>query len=80
MKTLISILKIYDIDKVLINDSNTLDVVILSKKRELTLNDWINLNIALRQTYKKEVNYLSYKDALLIYKEDLSVFEEVSYE
>ena len=52
MKTLISILKIYGIKKVLINDNENLDVVILKKDKELSLNDWLNLNIALRITYK----------------------------
>lgn len=80
MKTLISILKIYGLKNVLINDSDSLDFVILKKERELSLNDWINLNIALRREYKKEVNYLSEKDALFIYKGDLSLFMEVSYE
>ena len=80
MKTLLSILKIYKISKVLINDSLTLDLVIIEKKRELSLNEWINLNIALKRTYKKEVNYLSKKDALFIYNNDLSSFKEVSYE
>ena len=80
MKTLISILKIYGIKKVLINDNENLDVVILKKDKELSLNDWLNLNIALRRTYKKEVNYLTEKEALFIYENDLSRFVEVNYE
>jgi hypothetical protein len=79
MTALISLLKIYDINKILINESEMIDVVILDRKRVLSLNDWINLNIAMRRLYKKEVNYLSKKDALSIYK-DLSSFKEVSYE
>lgn len=79
MNTLISVLKIYDINKILIRDNEVVDIVILDRKRVLSLNDWINLNIALKRLYKKEVNYLSKDDALIVYK-DLSSFEEVSYE
>ena len=79
MNTLISVLKIYDINKILIRNDEVVDIVILDRKRVLSLNDWINLNIAMRRLYKKEVNYLSKKDALSIYK-DLSSFKEVSYE
>jgi len=80
MNTLISILKIYKIRKVLVNEADSLDFVILEKDMELSLNDWINLSIALRREYKKEVNYLTKKDALFIYNNDLSKFVEVSYE
>ena len=80
MKTLISILKIYDINKVLVCDGETFDIIIKERKRSLDLNDWINLNIALKRTYNKNVNYLNMDDALFIYKNDLSSFEEVSYE
>ena len=79
MNTLISILKIYDINKILLKDGEHVDIVILDRKRVLDMNDWINLNIALKRLYKKEINYLSKNDALFIYK-DLSSFEEVSYE
>ncbi|MBR3891499.1 MAG: hypothetical protein IKJ30_05480 [Bacilli bacterium] len=79
MNTLISVLKIYDINRILIRNDEVVDIVILDRKRVLSLNDWINLNIALKRFYKKEVNYLSKSDAKVIYK-DLSLFEEVSYE
>ena len=80
MKTLVSILKIYDINKVLVNNGETFDIIIKERKRSLDLNDWLNLNIALKRTYNKNVNYLNMEDALFIYKNDLSSFEEVSYE
>ena len=80
INTLISIFKIYDINNVLIHEGDSVDIIIGDKKRSLTLNDWINLNIALRRTYKKEINYLSKKDALFVYKGDLSMFKELSYE
>ena len=69
MTALISLLKIYDINKILINENEMVDVVILDRKRVLSLNDWINLNIGMKRLYKKEVNYLSKKDALSIYKD-----------
>ena len=78
-KTLISLLKIYNINKVLVRNDDMVDIVILNRDRVLSLNDWINLNIGLKLMYGKEVNYLSKKDAMYIYK-DLSSFKEVSYE
>jgi hypothetical protein len=78
-KTLISLLKIYNINKVLVRNDDMVDIVILNRDRVLSLNDWINLNIGLKLMYGKEVNYLSKQDAMYIYK-DLSSFEEVSYE
>ena len=80
MKTLISILKIYGINKILLSNKDSVDIVFLERKRSLTLNDWINLDIALKRTFSKEINYLSKKDALYIYNGNLSSFEEVSYE
>ena len=80
MKTLISILKIYGINKILLSNKDSVDIVFLERKRSLTLNDWINLDIALKRTFSKEINYLSKKDALYIYNDNLSSFEEVSYE
>ena len=78
-KTLISLLKIYNINKVLVRNDDMVDIVILNRDRVLSLNDWINLNIGLKLMYGKEVNYLSKQDAMYIYK-DLSSFVEVSYE
>ena len=52
MNTLISVLKIFDINRILIRNDEVVDIVILDRKRVLSLNDWINLNIALKRFYK----------------------------
>lgn len=68
MKTLKSILKIYGISEVLIKNDEKLEIIILKRSQNITLNRWINMVNSLKYTYKKEVDFLLEKDANRIYK------------
>lgn len=67
MKTLKSIFKIYDIKEALVKNDKKIDIIILKRNQNITLNRWINFINSIKRTYKKEVNFLLEKDAKKIY-------------
>ena len=67
MKTLKSIFKIYDIKEALVKNDEKIDIIILKRNQNITLNRWINFINSIKHTYKKEVNFLLEKDAKKIY-------------
>lgn len=76
MKTLKSILKIYGINEILIKNDKRVEIIILNRNQNITLNRWINMINAIKYTYKKEVDFLLQNDAVKIYG-DLNIFELV---
>ena len=67
MNTLKSIFKIYGIEEALVKNGDKLEIVIVKRTQNITLNRWINLVNSIKYSYKKEVNFLLEKDAKKIY-------------
>ena len=71
MKTLKSIFKIYGINEVLFKNDKNIEIIILNRSQNISLDRWINMVNAIKYTYKKDVDFLLRNDALNIYKEIL---------
>ena len=68
MKTIKSIFKIYGIDEVLLRNDKKIEIIILKRNQNMTMNRWINLINSIKYSYKKEVDFFLEKDANKIYK------------
>lgn len=62
MTTLDSIFKIYGIKEALIKNEEMIEIIILKKEQNLTLNRWMNFINSLKYSFKKEVRFILKKD------------------
>lgn len=62
MTTLDSIFKIYGIKEAFIKNEEMIEIIILKKEQNLTLNRWMNFINSLKYSFKKEVRFILKKD------------------
>ena len=77
MKTIKSIFKIYNIEKALVKEGNKLEIVILKRNENISMNRWIDFINSLKGYSCKEVEFILESDAKQIYNnfDDFNLIE-----